>query len=314
MARIAVIKLGALGDVIMATALIQSISEHHAGDELTLLTTPAFAPLFASWPGLKLVTQQRRGFVAMYSMWRLLRCGNFDCVYDLQSNDRTMLLCALSGINKRVGNHPRIAYSHHPATRWHGQSHIFTRYCEVLKAAGIECNQQLPVLYCATSEQQKVAGWLKQHQLEAGTFVICHAGASPSRADKRWPYFSELAAQLRHHELRVVWVGTASEGELNRGLSKPGDVDATDAFSVNELAELGRHARFAVTNDSGPMHILAAAAIPVFGLFGPSDWRRNHALGQAERVITPGVAGEKRLSELDAAQVIKRIEAEALLA
>jgi ADP-heptose:LPS heptosyltransferase len=33
------------------------------------------------------------------------------------------------------------------------------------------------------------------------------------------------------------------------------------------------------------MHVLSAASIPVFGLFGPSDWRRNHAIGQRANVI-----------------------------
>jgi ADP-heptose:LPS heptosyltransferase len=76
-----------------------------------------------------------------------------------------------------------------------------------------------------------------------------------------------------------------AERELNRELAGRGGIDASGAFSIAELAELGRSARFAVTNDSGPMHVLAAARIPVFGLFGPSNWRRNHALGQAQRVI-----------------------------
>jgi ADP-heptose:LPS heptosyltransferase len=57
---------------------------------------------------------------------------------------------------------------------------------------------------------------------------------------------------------------------------------------------LASHARFAVTNDSGPMHACAAAGVPVFALFGPSDWRRNHALGQGENVI----AGVELLPDL----------------
>jgi hypothetical protein len=72
---------------------------------------------------------------------------------------------------------------------------------------------------------------------------------------------------------------------LNASLRNDGDVDATGLFDILELAEVGRSARCAVTNDSGPMHVLAAANIPVYALFGPSDWRRNHALGQADRVF-----------------------------
>ena len=82
-----------------------------------------------------------------------------------------------------------------------------------------------------------------------------------------------------------MWLGAAAERDLNASLAAPGDVDASGAFDILALAEVGRRAAFAVTNDSGPMHVLAAAGIPVFGLFGPSDWRRNHALGQAGHVI-----------------------------
>ena len=64
-----------------------------------------------------------------------------------------------------------------------------------------------------------------------------------------------------------------------------GGIDATAVFSVTQLAIIGSRARFALTNDSGPMHVLSASGIPVFALFGPSDWRRNHALGQAARVL-----------------------------
>ena len=63
-------------------------------------------------------------------------------------------------------------------------------------------------------------------------------------------------------------------------------VDATAEFSLLQLAALASHAEFAVTNDSGPMHLLACGSIPVYGLFGPSDWRRNHAVDQVDHVIS----------------------------
>jgi len=42
---------------------------------------------------------------------------------------------------------------------------------------------------------------------------------------------------------------------------------------------------FAICNDSGPMHLLSLSGIPVHAFFGPTDWRRSHALGQQEHVL-----------------------------
>ena len=53
-----------------------------------------------------------------------------------------------------------------------------------------------------------------------------------------------------------------------------------------ELIELGKQALFAVTNDSAPMHILSCSDIPIYALFGPTNPKRTHALGQENRVIS----------------------------
>ena len=49
---------------------------------------------------------------------------------------------------------------------------------------------------------------------------------------------------------------------------------------------MGKHAAFAVTNDSAPMHILSCSDIPIYALFGPTNPKRTHALGQSNRVIS----------------------------
>ncbi len=322
MERILVIKLGALGDVVMATPLIDAIVRHHAAATVTLVTTPAFAPLFAPWPRLAVHATPRRGARAMLALLRWLRAGRFDRIYDLQGNDRTGLLCLLAGARERVGNHPRYPYTHHPATAWAGQSHIFERMVEVLASAGVVVDGNTPLLPAGTRERETVDAWLAANGVRDQRLVLLHAGASAQRPEKRWPHFAALAARLRAAGCTPVWLGAAAERDLNASLAAPGDLDASGAFDILALAEVGRRAAFAVTNDSGPMHVLAAAGIAVFGLFGPSDWRRNHALGQEEHVI----AGVELLADyrgrrtadclhaLDVEQVWARIRAAGVLA
>ena len=70
--RILVIKLGALGDVALATPLLARILEAHAADEVTLLTAPAFVELLSGFNHLQIVSFQRKGAVEMLRLLRWL--------------------------------------------------------------------------------------------------------------------------------------------------------------------------------------------------------------------------------------------------
>ena len=105
--KILIIKLGALGDIIISMPVIQRILEHHQEDEVWLLTTPPFRRFFDGLSGLNLHVLPRGGLVKTWKQIRWVRHQHFDRIYDLQSNDRTAVICALSGCSWRAGNHPR---------------------------------------------------------------------------------------------------------------------------------------------------------------------------------------------------------------
>lgn len=320
-----VIKLGALGDVVMATPIIDVIVRAHQREEVWLLTTPAYAPLLREWPGVRIRTFDRHSLRGLFGVIAWIRRSGFDRIYDLQSNDRSAVICALAGVRERVGNHTRFPYTHHPRERWRGQSHIFERMNEVLASAGLPRGGERPLLPATSEESERVAHWLQGHRLAPAGYAVLHAGCSPAWPTKRWPHFGELAAMLEGRGVRAVWAGAATDAGVNRALAARAGIDATGCFSFTELAELGRRARFALTNDSGPMHILSASGIPVYAFFGPTDWRRNHALGQRDRVIASEApcAGCRRrrreaadhtcLSGIPACDVLDRLQRDGLL-
>lgn len=324
--KVLIIKLGALGDIVMATSLIRRIQAAQPDADLHLLTSPAFAPLFADWPGLAVTGFPRKGVGNMIRALRWIRSQGFTRVYDLQSNDRSGVLCALSGIPERIGNHPRFPYTHHPVDVYRGQCHIFTRMNQVLASAGLEPADPSPWLPIDAAGQATVSDWLARHGLEGRAFALLHAAASPRWPSKCWPHFADLAARLEQAGLRCIWIGAGEDAVINRELAVTAGIDASNDFDIRELAELGRQARFAITNDSGPLHILSAAAIPVYAFFGPTDWRRNHALGQEGRVfclevdcspcslgVCPPEQGHRCLQGLSAAAVIRRLREDGLL-
>lgn len=271
----------------MSTPLIEAIQDAHSDDQIRLLTTPPFAPIFCAWQGLRVHAYPRRGWRAMTEIITFVRRAKFDRIYDLQGNDRTSLICAIAGATERVGNHTRFPYTHHPPDRWRGNIHIFERMKRVLKSANVTVNRQTPVLPSKLDNREKVEAWLARNARGEGKLVGLHASASAGRPEKCWPYFVGLAKRLVDNGLRPVWLGTLADKAQNADfVQRAGGIDASGAFNIPELALCGERFAFAVTNDSGPMHVLSASGIPVYGLFGPSDWRRNHALGQQDHVIT----------------------------
>ncbi len=326
MPKILIIKLGALGDVVMATSLIKQIQSSHAEAELHLLTTPGFSGLFNDWPQLETTTFPRKGLANTLRCLQWIRSQHFNRVYDLQSNDRSQILCGLSGIPEKVGNHPRYPYTHHPDSHYTGQCHIFERMNQVLASANITAAEPAPFLPLATEGKQHVANWLRDQHLADQSFCVMHAGASPQWPSKRWPYFLDLAKQLEQAGLHTLWLGADDDQALNQQLSAETGIDATGQFSINELAFLGSKARFAITNDSGPMHILSASKIPVFTFFGPTSWKRNHALGQQDRVLhhtidcspcslgnCPKIRAHQCMASISIDHVIDKLKAESLV-
>ena len=283
---ILIIKLGALGDVVMATGLIDRIVQHHAPRRCTLLTGPAYRELFPGRSGMEIKTFDRSSLRSTLANVLWIRNQHFLRVYDLQSNDRTGAMCGLSGIPERAGNHPRFPYNMHPESRYTGQCHIHTRMLDILKAAGISTDESAPRLSPSGADREKVDAWLRERDLAHRKFVIMHAGASKRRPEKRWPHFSELAVLLEQRGFLTLWAGGKDDRHINAELAGVTGMDASSAFPLLQLVALASRAEFAVTNDSGPMHLLACGSIPVYGLFGPSNWRRNHAVGQRDHVLS----------------------------
>ena len=314
---ILIIKLGALGDVVMATGLIDRILQHHAPRRGTLLTSPAYRELFPARSGMEIKTFDRSSLRSTLATVLWIRNQHFLRVYDLQSNDRTGALCGLSGIPERAGNHPRFPYNMHPESRYSGQCHIHTRMLDILNAAGISADGIAPRLSPTGADRETVDAWLRERDLADRKFVIMHAGASNRRPEKRWPYFSELAVLLEQRGLLTIWAGGKDDKHINAKMAGVAGMDASGAFSLLHLAALASRAEFAVTNDSGPMHLLACASIPVYGLFGPSDWRRNHAVGRRDQVLSldrdEPVFRATRLQDLKADFVLGQLEQDGIL-
>jgi heptosyltransferase-2 len=109
---------------------------------------------------------------------------------------------------------------------------------------------------------------------DAGPLVALAPGSV--WATKRWPYYEELAAELRRRlpGSRVVLVGGPQDAPFADALAAAAGagrvVDATGRLSLLGSAELIGRAAVLVTNDSAPQHLASAMGTPTVTLFGPT--------------------------------------------
>ena len=317
-----VIKFGALGDLIVAIPAIRQVLRSH-GDQgrVWLLTSSPYAELFQGWDGLRVQAFPRKGAAAAWRTLCWIRAGKFTRIYDLQSSERSAVYCALSGCGTCIGNHPHFPYRHHPPDRYHGQCHVRDRLNQVLASADLPAAMDPPSIPVTASSGQRVQQWLRDTGLVPGRFVMLHAGANRRHPHKQWPHYLELARAIQGRGLEIVWSGGPDDIELNASLSAMLGHDIAGKFAIPEEVELARHARFAVANDSAPMHILSCAGIPVFGIFGPTDWRRMHAIGQEQHVISLDMAAGSRdngftphdINEIPLSMVLDRLQQDGVL-
>ena len=259
--RVLVIKLGALGDVVLAFGPFAAIRAHEAGAHVTLLTTQPFAGLLGRAPWFDEVrVDARPGPFDVAGLLRLRRAlRGFDFVYDLQTSGRSSRYRLLAG---RAGWSGIARGASHPhANPERDAMHTIDRQREQLAMAGV-AEVAAPEL-----------GWL----LGGGPvlpepYVLLAPGAAAHRPEKRWPAerFGALAAGLWRRGLRPVVVGTAADAAAARAVLRacPDTTDLVGRTTLPDLAGLAARAHAAVGNDTGPMHLAAAAGVPCTVLFG----------------------------------------------
>ncbi|MDB5366510.1 MAG: glycosyl transferase [Rhodospirillales bacterium] len=284
--RILVIRLSAFGDVVLAFPAFEAIRRHHPGAHIVFLTTAPFAELARRAPWFDQVWIDERPRWGDPLGWlrlrRRLRGAGFDRVYDLQTQGRTNLYFRLfrpGPVPEWSGIAPGASHPHRDPQR--ETLHASDLYAGQLRDAGI------------ASVPPADLGWLDaglgRFDLPA-RFALLVPGAAPHRPDKRWPAerYAEAAVALAAEGLVPVVLGGPSEVEAARIIRAacPGARDLTTQTDLFELGALARRAELAIGNDTGPMHLIAAAGCPCLVLFSKaSDPARAAPRGSSVTVL-----------------------------
>jgi ADP-heptose:LPS heptosyltransferase len=280
--NVLIIKLGALGDFVLAMAAVDRIRKSHPDAHISLLTTPPFEALARSSPYFDSVFADGRPerFADWIRLVGRLRAARFDRVYDLQTNSRSNFLFQTlrPWAPEWSGIAPGCSHPHRSRDR--DQMHTLERQAEQLLDAGIWPDAPIrpgtasppDLSWLLTRGSGNPTGLARSDKPSA----LLVPGGSAHRLDKRWPVerFAELARDLTTRGLDVLILGGSQETPLARQILKvaPAARDLTARTDFVQLATLGATAALAVGNDTGPLHLVAAAGAPTVALFsGASD-------------------------------------------
>jgi ADP-heptose:LPS heptosyltransferase len=277
--RILVIKLGALGDFVLALAAARRIREAHPKAHITLLTTPPYEALAKLSPYFNEVWSNGRpaGFDDWWAMVRALRRARFDRVYDLQTSSRSSRLRPMLG---PLGPQWSGRASHRRRNPRRDHMHTLERQADQLRAAGVWPDAPIEPGSAPPPDLSWILNKYKAPRPIAGApkprpYALLVPGASEKRPEKRWPVerFAELAAKLREQGLDVVIIGGPQESALARIIQKSNGQarDLTGRTDFAQIAVLGARAALAVGNDTGPLHLIAAAGAPSVALFSAAS-------------------------------------------
>ncbi len=277
MRRVLVIKFGGLGDVVQAFGPLRRIREAHAEAELEVLTIPAFAPLFAASGLADRVWDDGRParLGDTLAMVRRLRRRGYDRVYDLQTSDRSsaLRLALLPRPPEWSGIAPGASHPHRDGDR--DAMHTLERQAAQLRDAGIWPDAPTAPGTAPAPDLAFMAGRADVSALAPPSpYALLAPGAAPHRPGKRWPAaaYAQLARALREEGLHPAVLGGSAERALGAEIAAAsGATDLTGRTDLAQLAALGAGAALAVGNDTGPVHLLAAAGASTLVLFGPQS-------------------------------------------
>ncbi len=270
--NILVIQTASIGDVILATPVLEKLHQTYPDAAIDLLVKYGNEPLFHGHPFLRKVwvwDKREKKYARLLSLIFKIRNERYDVVINIQRFFSSGLITALSKGKTTIG------FKKNPLSFFFSKRYVHTIGDPKKPVHEVERNLQLtesltdgkitpPRLYPFTSDDEKT-GIFKEHP------YICIAPASlwftKQLPVEKW---IELMEEI-DKGLRVYLLGARSDYELCEeiihGTSHPFVINLAGKISLLESASLIRDARMTYVNDSAPMHLASSVNAPVTAIF-----------------------------------------------
>ena len=287
-----------IGDAVMTTPALKAIRETFPDARISIVANPLIAQLFAFHPDCDEVIEYDRqgrhaGLIGFLRFVDLLRRKKFDCAFLFQNAIEAALMAFLAGVRSRAGymtDGRRLLLTHAvPFTDQEKALHHTDYYLHMLEQCGVTTGDKQQQLALLPDEVQ----WAVDN-MPRGRYAVINPGAAYGSA-KRWipERFAEVADQLAdRYGLSIVLSGGPAEIEIGADIAKIMQTPHKNVIgktSVRQMMAALAGSSLMITNDSGPMHVAAAFAVPMVAIFGPTDHTTTSPWGTRSQIVRHAV-------------------------
>jgi heptosyltransferase III len=275
--KILVVRTDRIGDVILTLPTVEVLKSNFPKAHVTMLVRSYTSSLVDNIADILLYDSDgiEKGFFEMLT--EINRAG-FDAAIVAYPRFRICLLLWFAGIPIRVGTGYRWysflfnkrVYEHRKTAEKHESEYNLS----LAEALGAKRPDKLTLQLVITQSEKQKAQELRLNLGIAGSdkLVLLHPGSGGSAREWKAEYFSQLASELTKRGYCVVITGSETEKTLVEGVANNSTGKVLKLISdlrLKEFAALIQTARIFIANSTGPLHIAAAAGIPVIGFYPP---------------------------------------------
>jgi heptosyltransferase-2 len=273
LAKISVIRFGALGDCILLCPFLEHL-KRNASARVTVVTKRAYVELFSAARGVDRIVaiDEKAGLRGLQQAVRAHR-GDDVTVIDAHSSLRSRILSTgLGGAAASLRKHYASRLGLIILKRACRMPSVAERYGELGEALGLPpMKARVGGIEPPPSARKRALSLLEG----ARGAIVCMAPGS------RWPMkrwapenYAELARRIAFElDYHVVLLGDRDDAletsRITRGISER-VTDLAGKTGILETAAVLERSVLFIGNDSGLMHLAEAVGVPVIALFGPT--------------------------------------------
>ncbi len=292
-AKILLIKLRSIGDVVYNTAVYAPLKKTFPDSHLTVLVEKPSYGLVCDHPDVDEVLCFEKGSLWKQAQFysRLILEG-YDVAIDMHEGTRGTVMCFLTRAPMRIGNKfAKRSFLYSTKIDFSDLEPKFPVDYQValIKKIGVSFDQVTPSVHIPDHARQKAVEFLAEHGIKNGEeYCVIHSGTK--KVYDQWQYekFARLVENIPDkYGLKVVLTcgpGEEWQAESVIKLVRGRQIKYLQT-GLQELGAITQGAKFAICHNGGYMHMASALGTPVVALFGVVNPRVWKPLGPRDMVI-----------------------------